>query len=1001
MFPLLLAVSLAAQVPDSAHLVLVATTDVHGHATAWDYLGHRPYGGGLARVATAVDSLRRRYPGQVIVVDAGDLLEGSPLAEYHRRVGPPDPDPLIEAMNLVGYDAATPGSRDLERGLPALRQAVGGAAFPWVSANLRLESADTPVFRQYAVVQRQGVKVGVAGFTARGESGWGRDRPRGVRIAPFTQVAAPTFAGLRRDADLVIALVHAPLAAPGDSSGGDGAGQLASLSIRPDLVVVGHSLGASRDTVVGGVPYMRPKPDAAELAVVHLDLTRQRGRWRITRVRSERLDLGRVAPSPLLEQRLAPLHAAVEAWVDEPLGVTAAPMPATAARAQPTPLLDLVLETERRATGAQLASAALPDLRAGFGGDTVRRADVLRLYPLEYTLRAVRISGAQLRRYLEWSARYFRVDPAGRISLEDSIPGADFEVVRGARYDIDLRRPVGDRIRELSVRGRPVAPGDSFTLALTTRRQAGAGGYAMLRDAPVVYDRGERLSELLEAEVTRGGADPAARPPSEWRIVPEVAAVAVRNLFGVAPPPLARSASDTVTFRLLATGELGEELPAWAGGLERAMDSLGAACDCPTVRLDAGGSLAFAPVLGALGFAAGVPALSDFDRPLDTLRARAGESRVPWLAANLSDSAGGRPGWIAPFRLVDTAGLRLALLGYVTPEVLAAQPGERLHGLRVGDGELALHDALAQVRSARPGLTVLLAYAGATCDTLSCEGEIVSLAEQLRGSGVDLIVAGQGARPVETRVAGIPIVGPGGPGGLAVADLVKTPAGGREVRVRVERVAAGPARTGTPLAAVLDKVGTRTDSLDRRVVARLKRPLERAGRQDAVGGMVAEARRNAARADLGLVQDAAIRGGLAAGPVTLARLREVEPAGAQLVLVRLSGGELRDLLERTLIDPAGPSAHLAGAIVRYDPRAAPGRRLRGVTLAGRRKLRPEESYTLVTDEATAGGGGGLIPGGHAAERLGLRDVDAVATYLRRLPQPVELGASVVYQSTRR
>jgi 2',3'-cyclic-nucleotide 2'-phosphodiesterase (5'-nucleotidase family) len=165
--------------------------------------------------------------------------------------------------------------------------------------------------------------------------------------------------------------------------------------------------------------------------------------------------------------------------------------------------------------------------------------------------------------------------------------------------------------------------------------------------------------------------------------------------------------------------------------------------------------------------------------------------------------------------------------------------------------------------------------------------------------------------------------------------------------------------------------------------------------------MVAEARRNAAHADLGLVQDASIRGGLAAGPVTLARLREVEPAAEPLVLIRLNGGELRGLLERTLTDPAGPSVHLAGAIVRYDPRAPAGRRVRSVALAGGRKLRTEASYTLVTDDATASGAGDLLPGGRPAERLGIRDVDAVATYLRRLPQPVELGASMAYQSTRR
>jgi 2',3'-cyclic-nucleotide 2'-phosphodiesterase (5'-nucleotidase family) len=230
---------------------------------------------------------------------------------------------------------------------------------------------------------------------------------------------------------------------------------------------------------------------------------------------------------------------------------------------------------------------------------------------------------------------------------------------------------------------------------------------------------------------------------------------------------------------------------------------------------------------------------------------------------------------------------------------------------------------------------------------------------------------------------------------------LKTRAGGGVIRVGVVGVAAGPAGPGTPLASLLGRVETRGDSSERRVVARLKRPLPRGGRQDAVGAMVAEARRNAGHADLGLVQDAAIRGGLAAGPVTLAGLRDVEPAGAPLVLLRLTGGQVRDLLERTLADSAGPSAHLAGAVVRYDPRASAGRRIRSVALAGGRKLRPEDSYTLVTDAATAAGRGDLVPGGIAAERLGVRDVDAVATYLRRLPQPVELGPSMAFQSTRR
>jgi 2',3'-cyclic-nucleotide 2'-phosphodiesterase (5'-nucleotidase family) len=539
--------------------------------------------------------------------------------------------------------------------------------------------------------------------------------------------------------------------------------------------VVGHSQRAIRDTILSGVHFVQPRPDALELAVVHLDLVRERDRWRIVRVRSEPLDLSGVAPSPLLEQRLAPLHAAVQAWVDEPLGVAAAPMPATAARAQPTPLLDFVLETERRASGAQLASAALPGLRNGLPADTVRRSDLMRLYPDDRTLVALRISGAQLRSYLEWSARYFRVDPAGRISLDDGVPGSDFEVVRGARYDIDLRRPVGDRIVGLSVGGRPVGETDSFTLAVDQRRAAGAGGYGMLRGAPTVYDRGERLTALLEAEVARGGADPGARPPSQWKIVPEVAAVAVRNLFGVAPPAVAKSASDTVAFRLMAVGELGDELPAYAGGLGRAMDSLSLACACPSLRVDAGGSLQGGEVLER----SASPPVSRRWRTSTGLpiRSRRAPKRAEFPGSPPT-RASPSVGWLVPFRVVDTAGLRVALLGYVTPDVQTVQPAERLGSLKFGEGELALHDALNAIRRAGPGLTVLLAYADATCDSLACEGEVVRLAEQLGRSGVDLIVAGRGLQAMDTRVAGIPIVGPGGPGGLAVADLVKTPPAG-------------------------------------------------------------------------------------------------------------------------------------------------------------------------------------------------------------------------------
>jgi 2',3'-cyclic-nucleotide 2'-phosphodiesterase/3'-nucleotidase len=1022
MLSLLLAAALAvAQVPDSAHVVLVATSDVHGRATGWDYVNRRPAAGGLARVAPVVDSLRRRYPGQVVVLDAGDMLQGDPFASYHARVAPVTPNPIIEAMNLVGYDIATPGNHDYDFGVPALDRALRDAAFPYVSANIYAAAGDSLIFPPFRVLRRQGVRVGVAGFTTPGVMVWDRSHLKGkLRVAPIDRSAPSALASLRRSADLAVVLMHSGMGGPStyDTTGigaEDVAASLAELPARPDVVIVGHSHREMADSVLNGVHFVQPRRYAGGVSIVHVDLRRTDGRWRVTRVRGEALQTGDQPVSPLLAQRLARGHQAVQAWVDEPVAVAAAALPANDARARPTPVVDFILEVQRRRAGADLAAGPAFDLRAGFGPDTIRRGQVLALYPYDNTLRGVRISGEQLRSYLEWSARYFRVNPAGRVSINDSVPGYDYDLVRGARYDIDLRNPAGDRIRNLSVRGRPVAPGDSFTLALNSHRQTGAGGYTMLRGAPVVYDRDENIPDLLVEELRAGRLDPAAVPPSEWRIVPEVASAAVRRIFRVAADPEPVSPRDRVLLRVLATAGLRGDLLHRAAPLARAMDSLGAECDCPTVRLDAGDAIQGTVVAGASGgrdvietldrmsYAAGLPGERDFDWSADTLRQRIGEAGHAWLGANVFDSVSGRRiEWLAPGHEVKAGELRVAVIGYLTPAIKSGQPPERTRGLRFGEGELALHDVLGRVRESRPDLTILLAHAGASCDSVVCDGEVIRMAEQLGGSGVDLVVAGHGPARVDTRVAGMPIVAPEGSATLGVVDLVLTSAGGKALRVRFEPVGKGgePA-AGTPLAAALARLAGRADSLDRRAVAQVKRPLTREGGQHGLGALLAEARRNVVRADFGLVRNESIRADLPAGAATYARLAAVEPAGADLVRVRLTGAQLRSLLEESVAEEP-PGVHLAGATVRYDPRARPGNRIRSVVLLGGRKLRPEDSYTLATDDSTAGGAGGLTAlRGRPAERAGLLDIEAVARYLRRLPQPVEAGVTPALVSTRR
>jgi 2',3'-cyclic-nucleotide 2'-phosphodiesterase (5'-nucleotidase family) len=187
----LLAAGLAiqsAQAPDSVHLVVVATTDVHGRVFHWDYVrdGEAPFG--LTRAATVVDSLRDLYPGRVIVVDAGDLIQGNPFATYFAEEQAVDPHPVVDALNAVGFDAATPGNHEFNWGLDVFARVIDAAAFPVVSANLyRLcgsESRDSPRQEPWSGTVR--ISPADCGFTPF-------SRTRGVFLR-ISRTQAPTSA---------------------------------------------------------------------------------------------------------------------------------------------------------------------------------------------------------------------------------------------------------------------------------------------------------------------------------------------------------------------------------------------------------------------------------------------------------------------------------------------------------------------------------------------------------------------------------------------------------------------------------------------------------------------------------------------------------------------------------------------------------------------------------------------------------------------------------------
>ena len=514
-------------------LLVAATTDVHGHLVGWDYYAnHSDTARGLARAATIVDSLRAAAPGMVVVVDAGDMLQGTPLTYVAARRQSFAVHPVFAAMNEMHYDAAAVGNHEFNYGLPFLYASAKGARFPLLAANAYSASGAAP-FPGRTMVERGGARIALIGATTPGSNAWDKDNLSGrLNIgAIIPAVRAQVDSARREHADVIIVVMHTGLGEP--SSYDTIATRLPSENVAAevaravpgiDLIVYGHSHKQMADTVIAGTLLMQPKNWAQSVAVAALHLEQTGDGWRVASKSSSLIQSAGHAESNAVLMAVKAAHEAALGYVAMTIGTSDVRWSADSGRVVDTPLADLILEVERRTAHSDLASTAVFDVGAKIDSGPVTVGEIARLYPYENTLSAVRITGAQLRAYLEYSARYYGTYGTAEPPVHRDMPGYNFDIVAGADYTIDLSRPMGQRITKLTVKGTPVADDATFTLALNNYRRSGGGGYAMLKDAPEVYNSAAEIRDLLIAEVERRKhITPSDYFQRNWSIVPAAA----------------------------------------------------------------------------------------------------------------------------------------------------------------------------------------------------------------------------------------------------------------------------------------------------------------------------------------------------------------------------------------------------------------------------------------------------------------------------------------------
>jgi 2',3'-cyclic-nucleotide 2'-phosphodiesterase (5'-nucleotidase family) len=523
--------------PTRAHIVILSTTDMHGRIFPIDYYTNKYDNVGIAKVATLIRQARKDDP-DLLLLDSGDTIQGTPLEYFHNKRHNEPPDPMMLAMNALGYDAMTVGNHEYNFGLKVLEKAHSEAKFPWLSANTYDEGAKgtlTTHYAPYLVKEIGGVRIGVLGLTTPGIPNWENTQNYdGLEFQETVSEAKKWVPVLREKekADLVVIAMHMgieedlstgkinPSQVPNENAAIAIARQVPGV----DVILMGHTHREVPSLVVNGVLLTQANRWASHVGRVdvYLEKNEDKDRWRIVAKSARTIPVSeKTAIDPEIAQLGESYDKETQAWLGRAIGESAKELTARDARFRDTPIIDLIQRVQMEAGHADVSMAASfnPEARIPKGPVTVR--DIAGLYEYENTLVTLELTGQQLKDALEHSARYFReYEPGKSVSelVDQHIPGYNFDIAEGVTYEIDLSKPFGQRIQNLKFKGQPVTPTQKLRVVTNNYRVSGGGNYTMYKGAPVVYRSSEEVRELIIDWVERHKTIPT-QANNNWKIV--------------------------------------------------------------------------------------------------------------------------------------------------------------------------------------------------------------------------------------------------------------------------------------------------------------------------------------------------------------------------------------------------------------------------------------------------------------------------------------------------
>ena len=574
-------------------LRIIGTTDIHSFLTDFDYYKDAPTEKfGFTRAASLIRQARAEVKNSVLV-DNGDLIQGNPIADYQAAVGYKEgkSNPAVDCLNAMHYEVGTLGNHEFNYGLDYLADAIKQAKFPIVNANVVKAGTEEPYYTPYVIQEKTVVdnkgkshklKIGYIGFVPPQIMVWDKANLTGKvetrDIVKSAQKYVPEMK--KKGADIIVALAHT---GPSDEPYHEGAENSAFyLADVPhiDAVIFGHShrlfpnkefaKSPNADIAKGtvkGVPESMAGYWANNISVVDLVLSEHNGKWIVTDGKAVLRPIydaenkkALAENDPEMTALLKETHEATRKFVSQPIGKATDNMYSYLALVQDDPTIQIVNQAQKayveKVASSVPAMAGLPILSAGApfkaggrkndptgytevnkGELTFRNAADLYLYP--NTLVVVKVSGEQLKEWLECSAGMFKkIEPASDKpqSLLDweGFRTYNFDVIDGVNYEYDLTQPPrydgecelinpnAHRVVNLTYQGKPVDPKAEFLIATNNYRAYG-NKFPGTGDKHIVYaspdENRQVLADYIKATSEKDGAvNPSA--DKNWRFMP-------------------------------------------------------------------------------------------------------------------------------------------------------------------------------------------------------------------------------------------------------------------------------------------------------------------------------------------------------------------------------------------------------------------------------------------------------------------------------------------------